>query len=264
MSGVPSRGKLPDQSTIEVWRIDLDRPLSLGVNIDNIFSIEERNRADRLIFARDANRFRHCRAMLRLGLAWFLGRPPQEIALTMNRHGKPSLAEASALKFNVTHSEGMGLIAFTTVGEVGIDVEAIEREVEALEMASANFTMNEAAMVAAANTAQEQASIFLHLWTRKEAVLKAVGRGIVDGLNAVDVSQEPVNRVRLKDDIADSYWRIRDMEGIEGFVGAIAAPAGDWSILQKIVTCEEVLGGLVERNAGFLYPPKGQKYRRES
>ncbi len=239
-------GKLPAPRIIEVWMIDLDRPLNPGANLDEILSVEERNRAERYLSSRNAARFRFCRAMLRLGLAMYLEKAPQKIALATNRHGKPCIAECSALHFNVSHSGGLGAIAFTTEGEVGIDVEAIRCDVGALEIASAHFTRNEAAMVAAAATAQEQASAFLRLWTRKEAVLKAAGCGLLGGLEGVDVSHEPLDQVKLcgaTGDGTESYWRIQDLEAIDGFAGAIAAPAGDWSIHQHPVGCEVAIGG---------------------
>ena len=245
--GFPLR-KLPPAAVIEVWTIDLDRPLSPGANLDDILSIEERNRADRYLFPRDASRFRLCRAMLRLGLAGYLGMAPNGIALTTNGHGKPRVAECSALNFNVSHSGGLGVIAFTTAGEVGIDVEAIRCHVEALEIASAHFTRREAAMIAASPTAQEQASVFLRLWTRKEAVLKAVGCGLLGGLDGVDVSQGPLNPVTLRgaaDESAESCWRVQDLELIEGFAGAVAAPAGNWSVVQRPVRWEDAVRGSV-------------------
>ena len=105
---------------------------------------------------------------------------------------------SAAVRFNVTHSEGLGLIAFSIASEVGIDVETIGRDVEMLELAAANFTTNEAAMVAAAQTEDEQARFFFRLWTRKEAVLKAAGCGIANGLKGVDVSCERLNRIGVR------------------------------------------------------------------
>ncbi|MGA2887857.1 MAG: 4'-phosphopantetheinyl transferase superfamily protein [Terracidiphilus sp.] len=252
--GLPLR-KLPMEGTIDVWLIDLDRPLGSEVKLDNILSGEERNRAERFIFSRYASRFRLCRAMLRLGLAGYLQQNPQEIVLTANCHGKPRLDANSALHFNVTHSDGLGAIAFTTAGEVGIDVEAYQRDVEALDIANANFTRNEAAMIAEALSPQEQVRIFLRLWTRKEAVLKAAGCGIPYGLDKVDVSQLSVNLVRLigaRSEIPGPCWRVQDLESIDGFAGAIAAPAGDWSILQRAVSYEDVIDGFAGKFAGLL------------
>lgn len=236
--------KLPPEAGIEIWMIDLDRSLNPRVNLNDILSVEERNYAERYIFPRDAFRFRHCRAMLRLGLASYLHEAPREIKLTTNYHGKPRLADHSALYFNVSHSDGLGLIAFTSVGEVGIDVETIQRDVEAVNIAIANFTRNEAALIAAAQTPQEQTGIFLRFWTRKEAVLKAAGCGILRGLDMVDVSQESVNLERLSgapDEITRCCWRVQDLEPIDGFAGAVAAPAGDWSILQRRISYEDAI-----------------------
>jgi len=247
--GSPLR-KLQPEAGIEIWMIDLDRSSIPGVNLNDILSTEERSHAERYIFPRDAFRFRYCRAMLRLGLASYLHETPQKITLATNCHGKPRLADHSALYFNVSHSAGLGLIAFTSVGEVGIDVETIQRDVEALDIASANFTRNEAALIAAAQTPQEQTDIFLRFWTRKEAVLKAAGCGILRGLDMVDVSQESVNLERLSgapDEITRCCWRVRDLEPIDGFAGAVAAPAGDWSIRQRRIRYEDAINALVAR-----------------
>jgi 4'-phosphopantetheinyl transferase len=244
---------MPPEMTIDVWRIDLDRPLEIAVNLGDILSDEERARAERFVFARDASRFQLCRAMLRVGLGWYLGRVPSRIALTTGWRGKPGLAEPCGLYFNVSHCERLALIAFTTVGEIGIDVEAFQRDVEALEIATADFTAVEAAMIAAAGTRQEQISIFLRLWTRKEAVLKAAGGGLLDGLNSADVSRDPPGVVRLgKDAGGESRWLVRDLGGIDGFAGAVAAPPGgwpgqEWSIREWPIRCEDALHRLAAR-----------------
>jgi 4'-phosphopantetheinyl transferase len=238
-----------------VWAIELGRPLDPGIKIDSILSIDERHRAERFVFAKDALRFRLCRAMLRMGLAWYLDKAPQEIILTTDSRGKPYLAESSALHFNVTHCEGLGLIAFTTLGEVGIDVEDSHRDVEALDVASANFTSNETAMIAAAETLREQASVFLRLWTRKEAVLKASGHGIQGGLATFDVSQQPPAMVKLSrasDVDSETCWLVQDLELANEFTGAVAAPAGDWSILQWPVRSEDLTHLFLRSRPGLL------------
>jgi 4'-phosphopantetheinyl transferase len=235
---------LPPKTIIDVWRIELDQPLDIAASLGEILSAEERERADRFVFARDAARFRLCRAMLRLGLAWYLKRAPREIGLTAGWRGKPRLAEPAGLYFNVSHCQGLALIAFTTAGEVGVDLEAAGRDLEAVEIASSNFTGKEAAMIASAPTSEEQLRLFLRFWTRKEAVLKADGCGILDGLDSVDVSQQTENLVRLPGggmDSTERCWLVRDLEGIDGFAGAVAARPGDWSIREWTVRCEHAV-----------------------
>ena len=240
--------ELPREKTIDVWRIQLDSPLNSAVNLDDVLSVEERNRSNRYVFARDAFRFRMCRALLRLGIAWYLKKNPGEVALTTGEHGKPRLIDSAGLYFNVTHAQELGLIAFTTMGEVGLDVEPVRHDIEALDIASANFTGNESAQIAAAGTQQEQLRMFLRLWTRKEAVLKAAGFGIVRGLDTVDVTQQSANLMGLKGSYggdATSCWLVRDLELPEGFVGAIAAPRGDWLIRQWPIRAEETINRLL-------------------
>jgi 4'-phosphopantetheinyl transferase len=235
--------ELPSRTEIHVWRIDLDEPVSAAMDLDRILSVDERRRADRFVFARDAARFRLGRTMLRMGLGWYLGKAPGEIGLTTGWRGKPRLAEASELHFNVTHCDGLGLIAFTAVGEVGIDVEAVGRDVEALDIANSNFTANEAAAIAAAGSEPEQIAVFLRFWTRKEAVLKAAGGGLLQGLDTVDVSREPPGIVEADGVEAgdESRWLVRDLEGLEGFTGAIAAPPEDWSIRLWTIRNEDAI-----------------------
>lgn len=235
--------EIPTATTIEVWMIDLDEPLNQTTSLDKILSIDEQERAERYLSLKNASRFKLCRAMLRLGLARYLEMAPQAITLVMNPHGKPAV-EGSPLHFNVSHSGGQGVIAFSGIGEVGVDVEALQRDVEALEIAQANFTGSEAAMVAAAKTPQERTSIFLRLWTRKEAVLKAAGCGLLGGLKTFDVSHGPLNRVRFDHATGSSTeccWRVQDLEEIDGFAGALAAPAGDWTLRQRFVSSREAI-----------------------
>jgi 4'-phosphopantetheinyl transferase len=245
--------ELPPENAIDVWQIDLDRPFAAAGTLDRLLSAEERNRAERFVFERDASRFRLGRAMLRLGLAWYLQRPPREISLRAAGRGKPCLGETSELYFNLTHSGGLGLLAFTTVGEVGIDIEEIRYDVDGLDIARANFTDKEAAMIAAAHHPQKQAEVFLRFWTRKEAVLKADGCGIFDGLNMLDVSEGQLNAVCIRSSEganADSCWRVMDLDGIDGFAGAVAAPPGDWSIRRWTIACEDALSRLVMQFPG--------------
>lgn len=236
--------ELPPKGVIHVWVVELDTPWHVSVDLDGILSTEERERAGCFVFARDASRFRHCRAMLRFGLAWYLHKTPAESRLTTGWRGKPRLAEDLGLFFNVAHSDGLGMLAFATSGEVGIDVESTHREVEGVDIAAIHFTPTEAAMIAAANTVEEQNRMFLRLWTRKEAVLKAAGTGIAAGLDAVDVSQGTGSVVRFgtaPDGVSESWWLIQDINPINGFIGAVAAQRGDWSVMQWQISCDDFI-----------------------
>jgi 4'-phosphopantetheinyl transferase len=123
----------------------------------------------------------------------------------------------------------MGLVAFTRVGEVGIDVEAIDRRVDALEVASAYFSRTELAMVAELAGAA-QVERFLRIWTRKEAVLKAAGTGVAGGVDRVDGSRDGVVVHLAEPGEPPTDWLIRDLAMPEGYVAAIATRPGEWDI----------------------------------
>lgn len=245
--------KLPTGDAIHLWWIDLD---SLGIADAEpaaLLSAEEREHAARFHFARDAARYRLCRAMLRLGLGWYLGRNPCELVLRTGKFGKPFITD-KGLFFNVAHSAGQGAIAFSTRGEVGIDVEAADRSVEVMDIASAYFTARERYLIAAAGP--EQLRAFLRIWTRKEAVLKAVGCGIPQGLNRVDVTRGLVTfdgEEITPGDYGKSEWQVRDLAPAEGFAGAIAATPGDWAVEPWPMTWEGARTRILERFPGTQF-----------
>jgi 4'-phosphopantetheinyl transferase len=245
------RPELPTDGAIHLWWVDLDG--GAGVDPAPILSAEERERAARFHFAEDASRFRRCRAMLRLGLGWYLGRNPQGIVLRVGKFGKPYVD--GGLYFNVSHVGGLGAIAFATRGEVGVDVEAVNRSVEAMEIASSYFTATETASIASKGTEPERNSVFLRLWTRKEAVLKAAGCGIVHGLDRVEVLEDRVSLVAGisgGDGSVGSVWRVRDLPRTDGHWAAIAAADADWSILQWKMGWETTVSRFQTRFPGAL------------
>jgi hypothetical protein len=80
--------------------------------------------------------------------------------------------------FNVAHSQGLVLIALSQAGPVGVDLEYVDPSVDAIELAETSFAGDEAALVGRAATRAERLDLFYSLWTSKEAIAKADGRGL--------------------------------------------------------------------------------------
>jgi len=235
---------------IDVWVIDLEASPVPTPGLDGLLSPVERDRARRYIFPTDAYRFRLCRAMLRAGLGWLLRKSPQAIEFKTGDHGKPHLSESSDVRFNVSHSSRLALIAFSRVGDVGVDVEEVREDIEALEIASANFSETEAARISAATTVEDRARLFVRIWTRKEAIMKAAGIGIQDGLGTFDVSSEPPGLVCLDwtpAKVASTRWLVQELDLPRGYAGAVAAPVGPWTVRQWMIQCQDVLLQLAGR-----------------
>lgn len=187
----------------------------------------ERQAAGRFVFAKDEARFTAGRAFLRTILAGYLGADPRSLQFTRGEHGKPRLREgatAADLAFNVSHAERLGLIAVSAGLEVGVDVEWLDRRAEHLALARHSFAPEEAAQLQTL-TGDELVGAFFRCWTRKEAVIKAVGKGLSLPLRSFAVTLLPgwePALVRAPDEEALSGLALFHLEPWPRYVGALA------------------------------------------
>lgn len=226
-----------------MWLVDLDDRSIPRAIVDAILAPEERERASRFVFEPDAWHFRLCRAVLRIGLSIYTGIPAARIEIKTAERGKPYLQEAG-IHFNVSHCRGVGLLAFTRVGAIGVDVEAVQPDIEDVEIASEHFTTAEAEWVASASSNLERAQRFTRLWTRKEAVLKATGKGIVESLSSFEVfqtSKATVDVFSSGENAGQTSLNVKDISINESIYAAIAGPDCDWEVLLRTVRSTELL-----------------------
>jgi phosphopantetheinyl transferase len=145
----PDRLDVP-AAGVHVWRGDLDEPHWPGAEG---LPAEERARAESLLRDLSRRRWVASRRLLREVLGRYLRRPPGEIQLESGEHGKPRLATPEhGLTFNLSHSEGLALLAVARDREVGVDVERI--------------------------VADRHPRDFYVDWTRREARVKCLGIGL--------------------------------------------------------------------------------------
>jgi phosphopantetheine--protein transferase-like protein len=183
-AGLPAAGlaKQLRPGDVDVWRAALDdAPAGMVRTLQALLSSDERERARRFFFERDRRRFVVARGTLRRLLAGYLDCAPAEIAFSYGPNGKPALPPATPgaapLHFNVAHSDGLALYAFTRVGEIGVDVERIRDIPDWESIAELSFSRHELARLRACPPPQRREEFF-RAWTRQEAVLKALGTGL--------------------------------------------------------------------------------------
>ena len=141
-----------------------------------MLSADERERAARFVFDVHRRRFVAARASLRRVLALCLDRDPAGLSFEYTDRGRPSLRLASHpdFDFNLAHSGDLALLALSS-RTVGIDVEQLREIPNGLEIARRFFSPRE--VVALKHlTENERRGGFVNAWTRKEALIKAVGR----------------------------------------------------------------------------------------
>jgi 4'-phosphopantetheinyl transferase len=143
-------------------------------------SSEERDRARKFAFDRDRDVYHLAHGMLRTVLSKYDDRDPSEWRFVANRHGKPSIEgfNTHSLRFNISHTSGLAVVAVTRGVEVGVDVESLLRTRVRIEVASKAFTPFERDEMLAISSETERREYFFQIWTLKESFIKAMGRGL--------------------------------------------------------------------------------------
>lgn len=233
-SGIPEERIGSNQ--IHIWRASLNVSELQVKSLLEILSVDEIERAGRFHFERDQKRFIAGRGMLRQMLGLYLAIPPQDIRFKYASHGKPLIhtdSKHQVLHFNLSHSAGVVLYAFAHNQPIGIDLEGIKRKVEIEQIAKRFFSPEEI------HSLQQvpphiQSDLFFQYWTRKEAFLKAIGKGVSFPMEQVDVSAQSGQKwapVNLKgDSLEHSNWYGRDLFLGQGYAGAIVTEGKGWEI----------------------------------
>ncbi|MDP4021180.1 4'-phosphopantetheinyl transferase superfamily protein [Methylobacterium sp. NEAU 140] len=187
----------------------------------------ERARAARFLRPEDRDRFVASHAALRLLLGQALGTDPAAVAFTAGPAGKPELAGAArgALHFNLSHSGRFALVGLARAA-IGVDVEAVRPLPDALRIARGQFAPDEAAALAALPRGQVEA-VFFGLWTRKEAVVKALGAGLSLPLARFSVSLPPAEPRLLRMPGGAAAWSLAAVEVGPGAAATVAVAAPD-------------------------------------
>ncbi|MGH8727033.1 MAG: 4'-phosphopantetheinyl transferase family protein [Burkholderiales bacterium] len=217
----------PDQ--VDVWRA---APRALP-EIKAMLTPDELQRAARFHFEKDRRRFIAVRAWLREVLACYLDTPPADLRFDYGAHGKPTLTRRSDLRFNLSHSHDLALLAVSKSRELGVDVEFMKEAVAGPEIAARFFSAAEAAELRGLPKEQQRAAFFAG-WTRKEAYIKATGAGLFGALDRFSVSLTPSDsRVSLRvhgDERETARWSLCSLDPGEGYAGALAVEGGDWRL----------------------------------
>jgi 4'-phosphopantetheinyl transferase len=204
---------------VHVWRHVLDHPLE---GFLELLQPDEIDRANRFYFERDRKRFVIARGFLRVLLGRYLQSDPQGLMFSYGPHGKPWLAHGS-LRFNMSHSHGMALYALTEGREIGVDVEHVRADFTSDDIARRFFSPFEVENLCGLPDA-ERIDGFFRCWTRKEAYIKATGRGLSQALDGFDVTLGPREHAALlrNDDGTHERWTMANIEVGPGYAGALA------------------------------------------
>jgi len=148
-------------------------------------SAEEHDRMQRFHALRHRHAYLVGHALVRGALARELDCDPAELKFEINAYGKPSVVLPSShvkLEFNLSHTDGLSVVAVSRFSRVGCDVEFLNRSGLDVEIARRFFTQEESQEIAA-HPSERQIERLLSYWTLKEAYIKAEGQGLSMGLD---------------------------------------------------------------------------------
>lgn len=202
------------------WCVDLDVPLETSAGLYATLTPDEQDRSARLRFEHDRRRFVVARGVLRDILGRYLGTQPRDLRFVHTEFGKPELGPSydRRLRFNLSHSGDLALIAIAADAELGVDLEYIRALPESAEIAAAVFSPAEAAELDGLPR-HLRAEAFLSCWTQKEAYAKACGRGLAESLTGMPAVLAP--------------WSLYRLQPGPGYVGSLAVEGSDWRLRQR-------------------------------
>ena len=188
--------ELPARGVVDVWLADLT---SAGGDEGDL-DAGERARAARYAREVDRARFVARRTVLRRLLATYLGIRPHEVDVSRPPAEKPALAAASGrapqLRFSTSSSGDVAVVAVTSEAEIGVDVVPADAADDlAAIIAERGSACEVRAFRALAPAARAAAAVAW--WSKKEAFVKAIGRGLRYPLDAFDVTVDPLDDQRI-------------------------------------------------------------------
>ena len=223
---------------VHVWRIGLEQQDDLLAHFRSTLEPEELDRASRFHFERLQRHFVVGRGFLRHVLARYLQARPEELRFDYNVYGKPSLAGEHSLRFNMSHSHEVALVAVARDAALGVDVEYIRVDFASDEIAKRFFSRREVETLATLPK-EEIVAAFFRCWARKEAYIKAIGKGLSQQLDRFDVTLAPNEPAALlrADEEDRLNWSLSDIDVGPGYASAMAVEG-----VVREISCWQYIG----------------------
>ncbi len=218
------------ETDIHVWLI----PIRQSTRFLEFLSEMERRRANRYRVESAREQFVVSRASLRLLLEAYCHIPYQQIEFELNDFGKPYLKNGQLL-FNVSHSYQWALIALSQTLEIGVDIEKVRPKLNLRQLATRFFSTTEVEELNQLPP-KDLSTGFFNAWTRKEAYIKARGKGLAIPLSQFSVSLSPGQKAQLKETTHDpqavQQWALTDLPAPKGYRAALAVKAQHFNVLR--------------------------------
>ena len=225
-------------STIHVWTIPLCIAEDVFSTLRRVLSDDEQERASRFHFEKDARRFIVTRGSVRSILGAYTRSGAEDLRFFYSAEGKPSLHRpVSDIRFNVSHSRDLALLAIARGRDLGVDLEWKNEDIEVEKLAERFFSVQEHRSLLG-QAPEKKIAAFFRGWTCKEAFLKAQGMGLSRSLSSFDVDMnvgQPARLLATRPDATEAdHWFLQELEVAEQYAAAVAVegPIGELRTLR--------------------------------
>lgn len=206
------------------WRCDLSvfrlRISRFSVVIDYLHSLlnpDEVLRRNRYRLATERRRFVITRGILRIVIGNYTNQRPSDVEFAIRLNKKPQLKDYNNLHYNVSHSGDWALIGVANRA-IGIDIEKVEPDFFFQDIVADSFNPLEKRYL---ERNDNDPALFYQLWTRKEALVKATGKGIGEDFDQIPSLD---GQHQLPQEQTDQSWMVSSFSVTENYLATIAYP----------------------------------------
>lgn len=229
-----------NDSRIDLWQFSLEHEFT---HFERVLNSEEQARADRFYFSRHKRRFATGRSMMRVILSRYLNTAPERLEFTYNTYGKPEVINAQKLQFNISHTDDLALLAIGKGFPMGVDIELYSaRPYDGI--ARSLFSNQEMLEFEKVPNALKPA-IFFHVWSQKEAFIKACGLGLSYPTQEFSVPTTMPTKQLVDDALHNMTWQLRSFMPQVACSGALCHHPLVREIRHGIIT--------VPQNTGLIF-----------
>lgn len=175
--------------TVEIWHGKVNAEDAHYPAYWRVLDADEKIHAGKIHNPLLHKRYVEIHGRLRVLLSQTLNEPPENLNIKKTGHGKPYLADYPELAFNLSHTADRVMIAVARQCQLGVDIEICKPRHNLSGLVEKCFSEEEAAYWSQLPEPQKNQA-FYRFWTRKEAFVKATGRGIALGLNRCVINSE--------------------------------------------------------------------------
>jgi 4'-phosphopantetheinyl transferase len=213
----PERNK---SAWLDIWKFDASGIIVNELRLQEVLSMEEKQRAEKFIHAHDRRKYITAHYFLRDVLSGYL--PGRSVDLENGLNGKPLLKNNFALYFNLSYRNHLFILGISEIKQTGVDVECI-REIDDIPAFCKNFFSSAEIKIIDAAEDEKLHRLFT-LWTIKESFIKATAKAFSEPLPLSDLHEFFYKRY-AKPAGGGQTWNIEQIEMPRGYAASFAVKA---------------------------------------